>query len=56
MHPAAAAVRFVAEEEVRQERFRAAVEAEKARLRTHLPLIQRLAAYLPFTITRKPKP
>jgi hypothetical protein len=50
-------IRAQAQQEVDMERFLAAVEAEKARLRTRKTLGQRLAALLPFTvtITRKSK-
>lgn len=45
-------VNRIAREEVEQERFRAAVEAEKSRLRTHRSLWDRL---FPFTITIRRK-
>lgn len=42
-----------AREEVRQEQFRAAVETEKARLRTKKTLWRRVIDALPFVITRR---
>lgn len=44
-----------AQREIASEQFRAAVEAEKARIRTRQSLWSRLLAWLPFTITRKQK-
>lgn len=49
----AMAVRAAAEQELANEQFRAAVEAEKVRLRTHKTWRQRFTAWLPFTITWK---
>lgn len=43
-----------ARHEVEAELFRAAVDAEKARLLAHRSLWSRFLAWLPFTITRKP--
>ncbi len=48
-------VRQRALEELRNEAFRAAVEAEKARLKTHRTLWQKMLDLLPFTITIKRK-
>lgn len=47
-------VRFVAEKELREERFRAAVEIEKERLRNYRPLLHRLFPFV-ITISRRPK-
>lgn len=49
-------VRQRALEELRNEAFRAAVEAEKVRLKTHRTLWQKVLDLLPFTITIKRKP
>jgi hypothetical protein len=46
-------IRYMAQEELREERFREAVDLEKARLRAHRSLGQRILALLPFTITWK---
>ena len=46
-----AVIRVIAERALREERIRAAVETEKARLRTQRSLWSRLTAWLPFTIT-----
>lgn len=48
-------VRHRAQQEFEQEAFRAAVEAEKVRLRARQSLWHRLTSWLPFTITIKRK-
>ncbi len=49
-------VRQRALEELRNEAFRAAVEAEKVRLKTHRTPWQKVLDLLPFTIVIKRKP
>ena len=48
-------IRETAARELQEEQRRAAIEAEKARLRNRKTVWQRLAAALPFTITWKSK-
>lgn len=49
-------IRREAARELAEEQQRAAIEAEKARLRNRKTVWQRIAAALPFTITWKKKP
>ncbi len=49
-------IRETAARELQEEQFRAAVEAEKSRLRTRKTVWQRIVAALPFIIIWKKKP
>lgn len=49
-------VRQRALKELQDEAFRAAVDAEKVRIKTHRPLWQKALDLLPFTIIIKRKP